>query len=112
MATGRQIRANRDNARKSTGPKTPEGKRICSKNAALHAFIRRCGPLASAAHLGHSNRRFQREMARTAESAITVPPTYPPLQLTTATWDDDFKRQANSEAGFSPAPETDLPDNA
>jgi hypothetical protein len=35
MATERQIQANRANARKSTGPKSPEGKRISSKNAAL-----------------------------------------------------------------------------
>jgi hypothetical protein len=35
MATERQIKANRANAAKSTGPKTAEGKRISSKNAAL-----------------------------------------------------------------------------
>lgn len=33
MATERQIQANRANAQKSTGPKTPEGKRISSQNA-------------------------------------------------------------------------------
>jgi hypothetical protein len=39
MATERQIQANRANAQKSTGPKTPEGKKISSKNAALHNLI-------------------------------------------------------------------------
>ncbi|HEY4365361.1 MAG TPA: hypothetical protein VGN17_30645 [Bryobacteraceae bacterium] len=33
MATERQIQANRANAAKSTGPRTPEGKRISSQNA-------------------------------------------------------------------------------
>ena len=33
MATDAQINANRENAKKSTGPRTPEGKRISSRNA-------------------------------------------------------------------------------
>ena len=33
MATEAQINANRENAKKSTGPRTPEGKRISSRNA-------------------------------------------------------------------------------
>jgi hypothetical protein len=37
MATEKQIQANRANAAKSTGPKTPEGKRISSQNAAIYA---------------------------------------------------------------------------
>jgi hypothetical protein len=39
MATERQIQANRANALKSTGPKTPEGKNNSSKNAAIPALI-------------------------------------------------------------------------
>ena len=39
MATERQIKANRANALKCTGPKTPEGKRISSKNAALPGLV-------------------------------------------------------------------------
>jgi hypothetical protein len=38
MATPNQIRANRENARKSTGPKTVLGKCIASRNATRHGF--------------------------------------------------------------------------
>jgi hypothetical protein len=37
MATERQIQANRANASKSTGPRTPEGKRISSQNGNIYA---------------------------------------------------------------------------
>src|SRR4051812_19605418 len=36
MATDKQIAANRANALKSTGPRTPEGKATCSQNASRH----------------------------------------------------------------------------
>jgi hypothetical protein len=39
MTTERQIKANRANALKSTGPITPEGKQISSKNAALRGVL-------------------------------------------------------------------------
>lgn len=38
MATQAQIAANRKNAQKSTGPKTPRGKRTASQNALAHGF--------------------------------------------------------------------------
>ncbi|MCC7305921.1 MAG: hypothetical protein IT558_06675 [Alphaproteobacteria bacterium] len=38
MATDKQIRANQQNAKKSTGPTTPDGKRKSSRNALTHGF--------------------------------------------------------------------------
>src|SRR5579862_6320671 len=39
MATPNQIRANRANALRSTGPKTPEGKKICAQNSTRHGMV-------------------------------------------------------------------------
>ncbi len=41
MTTEAQIHANRANARKSTGPRTPEGKAVVSQNAVTHGFLAR-----------------------------------------------------------------------
>ena len=38
MASDRQITANRENARHSTGPKTPEGKAKAARNHSLHGL--------------------------------------------------------------------------
>ncbi len=38
MSTSAQIKANRENSRLSTGPKTPEGKARVSRNAFKHGF--------------------------------------------------------------------------
>jgi hypothetical protein len=53
MATDRQIQANRANSKKSTGPKTPEGKRNASKNGTLHRLLSETVVLK-----GESLRRF------------------------------------------------------
>jgi hypothetical protein len=39
MATQAQISANRENSRKSTGPRTQEGKRVVSQNAVTHGLF-------------------------------------------------------------------------
>lgn len=41
MATEAQILANRENARHSTGPATPEGKAVCAQNATRHHLTAR-----------------------------------------------------------------------
>jgi hypothetical protein len=38
MATEAQTKANRENAKKSTGPRTPEGKAIASRNSLVHGM--------------------------------------------------------------------------
>lgn len=39
MTSEKQIRANRENAKRSTGPKTPNGKQMSSKNAIKHGVL-------------------------------------------------------------------------
>ena len=39
MLSERRIEANRRNAQKSTGPRTPEGKAVCSQNASRHRHL-------------------------------------------------------------------------
>jgi hypothetical protein len=41
MATDKQIRANRANAKKSTGPRTPAGRAKCAQNGQSHAWLAR-----------------------------------------------------------------------
>ncbi len=45
MTTEAQVAANRLNAQKSTGPRTPEGKGVVSQNAVKHGLLAREGVL-------------------------------------------------------------------
>ncbi len=54
MATPNQIRANRANALRSTGPKTPEGKKVCAQNSTRHAMLSQTVVLE-----GESQSRFE-----------------------------------------------------
>ncbi len=55
----KQIDANRRNAQKSTGPKTPEGKRISSMNAVKHGVYAKAIIIESP-HLKESKRKYNR----------------------------------------------------
>ena len=63
MATDRQTRANRENARHSTGPRTPEGKARSSANRTTHALTGRHAvlPTESAAGFDHLAASLQAE---------------------------------------------------
>ncbi len=54
MATPNQIRANRANALRSTGPKTPEGKKVCAQNSTRHGMLSQTVVLE-----GESQTRFE-----------------------------------------------------
>ncbi len=61
MATDHQIQPNRANAQKSTGPASPEGKRISPQNGVVHSLV--SGTVVLKGESG-----FQQEMARPSES--------------------------------------------
>ncbi len=64
MSTAAQITANRENAEKSTGPRTTEGKIISSRNAATHGLSGRLALLSDADQMLYTTRleRLVREM--------------------------------------------------
>src|SRR5512143_1610728 len=55
MTTEAQVAANRANARKSTGPRTPEGKAVVAQNAVKHGLLAREGVLR-----GEDGEEFER----------------------------------------------------
>jgi hypothetical protein len=66
-ASERQIQANRENSRRSTGPKTERGKRMSSRNAITHGFLARVGVIR-AEYGEESLEEFQAFLERLYES--------------------------------------------
>jgi len=64
MATQAQITANRRNAKKSTGPRTPEGKATASQNSLKHGLTAKRDIIKSEnqAEFDHHRRRFFAEL--------------------------------------------------
>jgi hypothetical protein len=68
MATERQLVANRSNARKSTGPKTPEGKAVVRLNALWYGY--RAETLVLPGEDGEEFRQLQEEVVTQYEPAV------------------------------------------
>ena len=69
MASAAQIKANRSNARKSTGPRTPEGKDRASKNAVKHGLLAREAVIA-----GEDLQEYELHRAEMLETLAPVGP--------------------------------------
>jgi hypothetical protein len=95
MATDQQIAANRLNAQKSTGPKTPEGRAAVRLNGVTHGLTAETIVLKGESAADFTNLLNSLE----AEHAPTTP-TQEALvvQLAMATW--RLRRLYHSEAGF------------
>ncbi len=59
MVTNRKLASNRANAKKSTGPKTPEGKRISALNAMKHGLHAREFRIDTETEESYNNYRYQ-----------------------------------------------------
>ena len=75
MATERQIAANRLNAERSTGPKTPEGKAAVTRNAVTHGLTSYSGllPGEKLDHFSDLRARVLAELAPTARLRLNSP---------------------------------------
>src|ERR1700686_4369388 len=95
MATEKQFEANRQNAQKSTGPKTPEGRAAVRLNGVKHGLTAETIVLKGESEADFKNmlESFEAEHAPTTptEEALVV-------QLTLANW--RLRRLYHQEAGF------------
>jgi hypothetical protein len=95
MATDRQIAANRENALKSTGPNTPEGRAAVRLNSLTHGLTAKTLVLP-----GESEEDFGSLLDSLATEHDPITPTEQALvtQLAMATW--RLRRLYHQEAGF------------
>src|SRR6202023_530008 len=95
MATDKQFEANRQNAQKSTGPKTPEGRAAVRLNGVTHGLTAETIVLK-----GESQSDFTNLLASLEAEHDPASPTEEALvvQLAMATW--RLRRLYHQEAGF------------
>ena len=95
MATDKQFEANRQNAQKSTGPKTPEGRAAVRLNGVTHGLTAETIVLK-----GESEADFTNLLNSLEAEHDPVTPTEEALvvQLAMATW--RLRRLYHQEAGF------------
>ena len=74
MTSLRQIEANRHNATKSTGPKTPQGKAVVALNAMQHGLLSREAVIEgeSEAELVDLGKRLRRQLTPTGELELLL----------------------------------------
>ena len=72
MITNRKLESNRENAKKSTGPKTPEGKRISALNAMKHGLHSSEFRIDTETEESYNNYRYQLLLDHQPESAIEL----------------------------------------
>src|SRR5438876_2493411 len=95
MATAKQFEANRLNAQKSTGPKTPEGRAAVRLNGVKHGLTAETIVLKGESQADFTNLldslETEHDPATPTEEALVV-------QLAMATW--RLRRLYHAEAGF------------
>src|SRR3982074_528124 len=96
MATEKQFEANRQNAQKSTGPKTPEGRAAVRLNGVKHGLTAKTLVLK-----GESESDFTELLDSLEAEHAPATPTEEALvvQLAMATW--RLRRLYHAQAGFS-----------
>src|SRR6202035_3501714 len=95
MSTEKQNAANRQNAQKSTGPKTPEGRAAVRLNGVTHGLTAKTLVLKGETESAFTTllESFQAEYSPTTPAEETLV-----IHITMSTW--RLRRQYTTEAGF------------